>query len=349
MKSTGNHKIYIAFGLTFFAFILLVLWLFKPQPPLPHPQSNNNATAATPPQAMNTDVVMPTNNNGLTAHGPLPTLAASLQGTEIDCPLEVDKQGKLVLNIGIRSCFDYFLSSIGENTEAQLIADIRLYLSSMLPATASPYGIKLLDQYIAYKHALMTLQPAQQAKSLTAESYQKMIDAMQNLQRQFFNREEIAAFFGNEQSFNQFNVDQLRINEDKTLTAQQKAAKTAALIDQLPATLADSIRPSMQYAALQQLTQEINARGGSPAELRAMRESLVGAAAADRLEEVDRDEASWKSEVNNYLSAREQIKNSGLDDTGKQQAIDALRNRTFSSNEERLRAQTFEMMNDARK
>ncbi|MFW2125360.1 lipase secretion chaperone, partial [Acinetobacter ursingii] len=85
------------------------------------------------------------------------------------------------------------------------------------------------------------------------------------------------------------------------------------------------VRVSMQFSELQQLTQEIKDKGGSPQELRSMRESLLGPEAADRLEKVDQEEAVWQSQVNNYLIKRDQILKSEMTDLNKQQAINQLR------------------------
>lgn len=341
-----NRKIIAVAGLVLLAIVLLI-WFLKPAAQTGDSRPTQAAVAENMQQNATASVAS-TAGHTSPASG-LPELASSLRGTEIDCPLQVDKAGQLILTIGIRNCFDYFFSSLGEKTEAQLMSDINQYMHATLPVSAATYASKLLNQYMAYKHALQKLQPAQQAKTLTAESYQQIVNSMRDLQRQFFIPVEIDAFFASEMAFNQFNIEQMKIHANKALTTQEKAARVAALIDQLPPALAEGVRPSMQYAELQQLTKEIQEKGGSAAELRAMRESLVGAAAADRLEQVDREEAAWSTQVNSYLVQRDHIKNSGLDDVSKQQAMAALRERTFSSSEERLRAQTFEMMHDGKK
>jgi len=77
-----------------------------------------------------------------------------------------------------------------------------------------------------------------------------------------------------------------------------------------------------------------------------MRESLLGVDAADRLEKVDQEEAGWQTQVNSYLSAREQILKSNASDSNKQQSIDQLRNSTFATKEDLLRAQSYEIIHD---
>ncbi|NIE94916.1 lipase secretion chaperone [Acinetobacter sp. Tr-809] len=338
-KFLNNKTISIVLIACLLLLLALIYWIFKPDA-----QNSQHA----PNQQAQSQV----SENGLEASqqnnqkGKMPELASSLRGTEIDCPIQVDANGKLVLTVGIRSCFDYFFSSLGEKTETELIADIRQYLSATLPDTASSYASYLLDQYVAYTHALKNIKPMGNFKTGDIDGYQKVVEQMYKVQQQFFNAAEINALFGNERNLNQFNIDQMRIHANKTLTAQQKAAELAKLIDQLPTTLADGVRVSMQFAELQQLTQEVREKGGSAQELRNMRESLLGPDAADRLEKVDQEEAGWQTQVNGYLAERDQILKSDASDASKQQSINQLRNQSFGTKEDLLRAQSYEMMHD---
>ncbi|WEI20277.1 lipase secretion chaperone [Acinetobacter proteolyticus] len=338
-KFLNNKTISIVLIVCLLLLLALIYWIFKPDAQNTQHAPNLQAQS----QITENSLEASARNN---QKGKMPELASSLRGTEIDCPIQVDANGKLILTVGIRSCFDYFFSSLGEKTETELIADIRQYLSATLPDTASSYASYLLDQYVAYTHALKNIKPTGNFKTGDIDGYQKVIEQMYKVQQQFFNAAEINALFGNERNLNQFNIDQMRIHANKTLTAQQKAAELAKLIDQLPTTLADGVRVSMQFAELQQLTQEVREKGGSAQELRNMRESLLGPEAADRLEKVDQEEAGWQTQVNGYLAARDQILKSDATDASKQQSIDQLRNQSFGTKEDLLRAQSYEMMHD---
>jgi lipase chaperone LimK len=340
--STKRNALIIGFSILF-ALVIWGLWQLKPKSELSS-SSESTTQVSNPVQSISSAVAIQATPSQKMVAGPMPTLAPSLRGTEIDCPLQVDKKGQLVLTIGIRNCFDYFLSSLGEKTEPELITDIRQYLTTTLPSTALPYALKLLDQYIAYRHG--QTQPTTQAKSLTADSFQAILLAQKSLRLKFFTPVEAEVFFGNEESYDQYTVNLMRINADSSLTESQKAAKIADLLNQMPTALADSMRPLMQYAELQQLTKQIQARGGSADELHTMRVSLVGPAAAGRLDQLDVDSANWQKQVNGYLSARAQILKAGGDSVNQQEAITTLRNQTFSSSEDRIRAQTYETMRD---
>lgn len=342
IKLLNNRIIFLGLMVCLLLSLVLIYFIFKPEAQ----KHDNDLNQQNQLSSENNDIQKIDDTNH---QGKIPNLAPSLQGTEIDCPIQVDANGRLILTVGIRSCFDYFFSSLGEKTETELISDIRQYLKATLPDSASSYASYLLDQYVAYTHALKNLKPTSSFTTGDAEGFQKVLDQMYKVQQQFFNSEEINALFGNERNLNQFNIDQMRIHANKSLNAQQKATELANLIDQLPSTLADGVRVSMQFAELQQLTKEIQEKGGSAQEIRNMRESLLGAEAADRLEKVDQEEAGWQKQVNSYLSEREQILKSNASDSNKQQSIEQLRNSTFATKEDLLRAQSYEIMNDQKK
>ena len=77
--------------------------------------------------------------------------------------------------------------------------------------------------------------------------------------------------------------------QDKSLSATEKARRTAALLDTLPPDLKDSIKTLNQYQELQTLEKDWKARGGTPQELRAIREQIVGPEATTRLEALDQE------------------------------------------------------------
>lgn len=343
MQSSAKKTALIISLVTLLILVIAAIWFLKPKSVDSTTTTTSQSSTQTPTELVGMTTATPAKD---LVPGPMPTLAPSLRGTEIDCPLQVDKNGQLVLTIGIRNCFDYFLSSLGEKTEAQLITDIRQYLTTTLPNTALPYALKLLDQYIAYRHAQTEIQPSSQVKTQTPDSLQEIVNAMKNLRLKYFTPVESEVLFGNEAAYDQYNINLMRINADKSLSEDQKAKKIAGLMDQLPPSLAESMRPLMQFSELQKLTKEIQARGGSAEELRTMRESLVGPAAADRLGKLDVENANWQQQLNSYLKAREQIKASVSDEVNRQQAIATLRNQTFSSPEDRVRAQTYETMRD---
>lgn len=278
----------------------------------------------------------------------LESLPGSLQGTEVDGELLVDAGGHLKITSGVRRVFDYFLSAIGEEPLESILARLRAYIRSKLPALAAGEAGQLLDNYIAYKRGLANVQQAQPASDggvdIAAVRYQ--MQQVQALRSQYFTPEVISAFFGDEDAYDRYTLSRLELMQNKNLSATQRAQQLAALEQQLPASIQDSMKTVNQYQNLEALTADWKKRHGSPAELRQIRENLVGAEAADRLETLDRDRAAWDQRMSTWYGERAAIiNNTSLSEVDRQRQLGQLRNSRFSA-DERLRVESLEHIHD---
>ncbi|MDP2227739.1 MAG: lipase secretion chaperone [Moraxellaceae bacterium] len=275
-------------------------------------------------------------------------LPRSLQGTEVDGELEVDAQGRLKITHGIRRVFDYFLSAVGEEPMASIIARLRAYIRHQLPAGAAAEAERILDGYLAYKQGLEGLQARVQQSdgSLDIAAVRRQMQEVQALRTQYLAADVIAAFFGDDDLYDRYTLSRLDILQNKTLTTAQRAQQLAALEQQLPPALQESLTAINQYQNLQALTDEWKQRGGSPAELRQLRESLVGAEATDRLETLDRERGAWDQRMSGWLAERAAILgNRNLSETDRQHQMAAARAQRFSADEQ-SRVQSLELMHD---
>lgn len=285
------------------------------------------------------------------SHTPAPTfktglegMPQSLAGTEVAGDLREDEHGQLIVNRGVRDVFDYFLSSRGEQPDAVLDARIRAYVKHRLGATAAQQALTLLDAYLGYLQQLDGL--STQARGGATLEIGERLAALERLRVSSFTSDVVQAFFGQEQLYEHYTVDKMAVVNDRGLTPVQKAAKLKALRMALPADLQANLDATEVAQGLQAVTQEWRQRGGTVAELRVIRESVVGKEAADRLEALDRDNQEWDSRVQAYLQARANVlADASLADSVKQERVQALRSAGFS-NGEQLRVQTFERMAD---
>lgn len=270
----------------------------------------------------------------------------SLHDTQVDGSLEVDENGNLKITKGVRQTFDYFLSAIGEEDLTTIIARIRAYIRHKLPAKAAAQAEKLLEAYISYREGLGKLPQAagDPTQNLAAIRQQKL--AVQNLRSQYFDRAVVEAFFGDEDAYDNYTLARLEVMQDKSLSATEKARRTAALLEQLPPDLKESIKTLNQYQELTTLTQDWKTRGGTPQELRAIREEIVGPEAATRLEALDQERAEWDNRMKDFLKERETIlKNPALSEQDRQQQVNAIRQQRFNQ-QELVRVDALERIHD---
>lgn len=275
-------------------------------------------------------------------------LPNSLQGTEVDGELEVDASGHLKITNGVRRVFDYFLSTIGEEPLDTILARIRAYIRHKLPAMAAGEAEQLLDNYIAYKRGLDRVQQAQPASDgrIDIAAVRNQMQQVQALRSQYFSAEVITVFFGDEDAYDRYTLARLEVMQNQKLSATQRAQQLAALEGQLPQSIQDSMKTVNQYQNLEALTEDWKKRSGTPAELRQIRESLVGTEATDRLETLDRDRSAWDQRMSAWYGERAAILgNSSLSEGDRQRQLGDLRNNRFTA-EERLRVESLERMHD---
>lgn len=271
-------------------------------------------------------------------------LAASLQGTQIDCAIDADSTGQLILNPNIRRCFEYFLTQMGEKPLSSIDQQVRQHLSAILAPTAATQAIDLWQRYLNYRTAEGKLSVSSNPND--PAHLQQVFDALYQLRQRYFSRPELDALFGDEMTYNQYTIDRVNIMQNSALSATQKAQQLKQRFAQLPADLQKNLADMNKLNDLRELTQQIKQNKGSKAELQQMRQQLVGTAAAERLEQLDQSRANWQNRVNDYLSQRHAILASAQADQDKQAAITALRQRQFETEAERQRAMTYEHLTD---
>ncbi|PAU85867.1 lipase chaperone [Pseudomonas sp. WN033] len=266
-------------------------------------------------------------------------LPASLRDTDVDGQLEVDAQGNLVITDQLRHLFDYFFSTVGEQSFEQASTGIRDYLASQLREPALGQALDLLDRYINYKTGLVELE--RRFPMVTElDGLRAREDAVQRLRASLFNAQEHAAFFASEEVYNQFTLERLAILHDPSLDPQDKAERIERLREGLPDELQQLLVPQL-HLTLRQQTQQLLEQGAEPEQLRQLRLNLVGPQATERLEALDRQRSEWDQRLSGFNRERQAIiSQPGLADSDKQAAIETLLHEQFSEHE-RLRVSSL--------
>lgn len=261
--------------------------------------------------------------------------AASQQGTEVDGMLEVDQQGSLLITEQIRHLFDYYYTTVGEVSFEQATANIRQHLRGQLQQPALAQALALLDDYIAYKTALVELEQAYPVIA-DIDGIRARSDAVQRLRAGIFSAEAHRAFFAAEEIYDQFSLARLAIMHDANIPAEDKGAMIESLRQGLPEDMQDLLVPQIHQVLTEQ-TQTLQAEGANAAQIRELRMSLVGPQATGRLETLDAQRQQWRQRVDEFNAERQTIvEHPGLAEADKQQAIEELAAQRFAPNE-RLR------------
>jgi lipase chaperone LimK len=269
-------------------------------------------------------------------------LPDSFAGTRVDGRLQADAGGSLIIDAEIRRVFDYFLASIGEEPLETSVARLRRYIETQLPKPAADHAIQLLSQYLDYKRQLLLLEQ-HHTQQADIDAMRARFRAVEQLRAGIFDDRVHQAFFSLDEATDRFTLERLAIRHDATLDASGKGAALDRLQDSLPAELQDTVAVQMQMQ-LREQARALAANGGNPADLRQLRQQLVGNAAAARLEELDRQRQAWQSRLTAYNQAKRRIERSqGLGEADKRAAIARLAAEQFNENE-RQRLQAAEQL-----
>ena len=331
-----KYKLWIIIGLVLLCLITLVLWLSPEQ----HKQ-----TAVEPNQTEQTDhlALQP---NSINTNGRDSLLSASQQDIEINCQVHLDRSNRLVVNEQTRNCFEFFITQYGEKSIEQIQKDFKTFTEQQYQDPAKSQILDLWTRYIQYRQALGELTPPTGLDQEDPKYYRAIHQNTQNLRKKFFSDYEIEGLFGTEDIYHEYTLERMAVLADKNLSEIEKAKKLKALFDDLPKDWQENLEQLNKLEDLRKLTTDIKAKGGSSADIREMRLNLVGAEATNRLENLDVERSTWKTDVTQYLNERDSIVKSGLSDSAKQQAVDKLRQQHFKAPEQQLRIQTFEQVHD---
>lgn len=308
---------------------LLLGWLYLQPTPPPAEIASPAASEATSPVPL----------QAITSVSEEPVSAAplipSLQGTQVDGILEVDRNGDLLVTEQIRHLFDYFYTTVGEVSFEQASANIRQHLTARLqqPALGQALALALLDNYIEYKTALVELEQAFPVAG-DINALRARGDAVQRLRASIFSAEARQAFFAAEEVFNSFTLERLAIMHDDNIAIEDKGAMIENLRQSLPAEMQDLLVPQIHQLLIEQTT-GLQAAGGDAAEIRELRLSLVGPEATGRLESLDLQRQQWQQRVDEFNAERLTIVNHpGLADIDKREAIRDLAAQRFAPSEQ---------------
>lgn len=305
-----TRKVYLGVAAAVAAAIFLTAWLTQPEP-------KAEATSE--------------------ADGNLFPFVKSMEGTRPDGNIAASPDDTLEVNAELPRMFDYYLAAVGEKSLDAIRAEIERQLEQRLKPNAAEQAKRLLARYLDYKRDLVTVEKDVQAKAPGngVDAIRARLDAIQQSRLKFFSPEEVQAMFGLEDAFDRDNLARYEISQDKTLTDAQKKEKLEALDAAMAPELRKEREAPLAVVKLEETVQKMRVSGASDDDVYRMRAAALNPEAAARLAEVDRDEATWKSRIADYLGERSRLLNANMADTDRQAAIQQLRDSRFTQLEQR--------------
>lgn len=232
----------------------------------------------------------------------------------------------------LKRLFDYYLSTVGEQTIPEITRQIQQVLAENLRPAQLPQAQRLLDRYIAFKAALLRLEQDYAKKPEAERSLRARFLAMQSLRDNYFSSEETQAMFGLEDANDMDALARLEIANDATLSASDKRSRLATLDQQMPRMLREDREAPRAVIRLEAQIAALRAQGAGDDEVFRARAKTLDTAAAGRLAELDQEERQWRQRIDSYLSDRARTLQRLTDapDSEKQAALADLQQARFN-------------------
>ncbi|KVE32375.1 lipase secretion chaperone [Burkholderia sp. TSV86] len=295
-------------------------------------------SAASAALAASASVVAASADAGSGAGGLPPALAGSTPPR-----LPLDARGHLSKAVAVRDFFDYFLIAQNQVSAAALDALVVREIAAQLDGTVAQG--EALDVWKRYRAYLAELAKLPGGGSVDNK------DDLAALQLALDQRATIASrtlgdwnapFFGVEQERQRYDLARLKIVRDRSLNEDQKAARLAALEQQLPADQrAELERQKQQNNAIAQID-KLQKSNATPDEMRAQLTQTLGPEAAERVAKMQQADNAWRAKYNEYAAQRAQIEAQNLSPQDRDAQIAQLRQRYFTEPGEAMRAASFD-------
>jgi len=263
-----------------------------------------------------------------------PVVPASLAGTTPDGAAYATADDALVLDPSLIRLFDYWLTTVGEQPIAAIRSQVEHDLDGRLGPRAARQAKDLFARYVQFKEALKSQRPAKPV-GRSVDILREGLRRMQALRASYFSQAESQALFGPQDVEASAALARMAVEQDPSLPAAQRQQRLAELDAQLPAGVREAREASMAVVRLEQAAQRIRAAGGSEDDVYRMRAAATSPEAANRLAEVDREDAAWKARIADYRSQRGAVLASPGDEAAHAAAMAELRNRLFTPDEQR--------------
>lgn len=280
------------------------------------------------------------------------TLSPAFAGTDVDGELLADAEGNLVLALGVRDFFDYFLLAAKDVPLADVRAFMEAYARERLPETAVAQLMALLDDYLAYRQQATSLfeqqllPTSQQTPEYHLETLDRTFASLKELRRQHMSENAVTAFFALEEEHGQYTLDRMAVQLDAESSPAEKAEAMAHLRERLSPGLRASETRKVAEAERAERIREILAQHGDEERRRvALAEHLSDEEVERILARAAATEA-FQVRVDKYLAERATVLAAGLPADERKVRVDALRRQHFPDPQELIWARTYEARAD---
>lgn len=267
-----------------------------------------------------------------------------LEGTDWSGQFRLGPDGHLIIDAEFADHINYVLQLSDTFTMADIRETLFRKASEELPADALAEAKLWIDRYLNYIEA--EADSLQQLRADTNQPSDMQIDnaltERRLRRREFLGDEAATAIFSDEEAYEDYQLQLVKISKDKSLDATSRNALIEQAQASLPVQLREQEAATQSVVSYQNKLAELKQRGASTEELQNLRSQLFTPDAAERLAQVDAEQNQWESARKRYIEQRNALRaDQSLTDDDRTQQINKFMQTDLSlspGEQQRMRA-----------
>lgn len=247
----------------------------------------------------------------------------------------LDPYGQLVVDSKLLAALEVLGTDFSATAGLEHLQRAQEALRRALPGDAGQRAADLMAAYQDYRREVAQLSPQSMSMQNDGMAPDLLLERMHALRRQHFDAATADALFGAEEAQARYSLETMRIEQDVSLSPEQRQERIYALRRQLPPEVLAPFENSAT-AQVDDLAAEVAAmreRGASEADVQYLREQRLGVDAARELANMETQQAEWDQRYRLYRQERALIDAAGLSEQDKQAQIGQLRSKHFAEQE----------------
>ncbi|NQX87813.1 MAG: hypothetical protein HRT77_04025 [Halioglobus sp.] len=260
---------------------------------------------------------------------------SSLADVGLPAPLQIGPNGALIVNQRLRGVFDHYLTAIGEEPLTIIVARIHHHLQSVLSTENYVIAVNLLDGYLQYRNNIGIIinnhSAYYDALSFDLSAIAAVKRDIRESRSDFMSADVVDVLFGQEDAYDDYTLNKLRIHVDDSLSQQQKTRALLQLEEWALQTGAIASNMSSVLALSRQKSASLRDAKASDGAIYEARRQLLGDDAADRMAALDTARRKWQQRVDEYRQELTSIE--GYPKGEKEHAAEQIKQRHFQGSE----------------
>jgi lipase chaperone LimK len=229
-------------------------------------------------------------------------------------------------NKNLRALLDFYIAYY-EQGEQKMWLEFNQYCHPLI------YCVELTEifqRYVMYKTQLQNLDAEQ--LNLASE-FANRLDKLSLLRNELFSEHEIGLLFEKEEAWDRHAIERLRINQDASLSRQQKTQLIQQQLEQLPQHMKAAVEPTQELRKINQIVTNTDLNSSDEYNQLA---AEFGDDAAQRLVTVNQAQNTWLNKVQVFQQRSGDLKQQFNQETADyNRAVTQLKQQMFEANEQK--------------